>query len=109
MHTPLGMVGYCLKDNGKRHFRTRMAPGITAEMVEEAKREYLKYGNVTNKGMAALNPKNIFEKAETFRQTDMLDPSMPFRSIVVLMLRSGVYLTISCRTASSRRAEAAPA
>jgi hypothetical protein len=79
-----------------------MAPHITPEVVAEAKREYLQYGNVTNKGMAALNQRNIFEKAETFRQTNMLDVSLPFRSIVVLMLRSGIYfLSYSFITSSA--------
>lgn len=91
MHTPLGMVGYVTKDAGKEHYRCRMSASLTPEVLAEAKREYLRFGNVTNKGMAALNQRNIFEKAETFRQTNMLDSSLPFRSIVVLMLRSGIY------------------
>ena len=91
MHTPLGMAGYVTKDAGKAHYRCRTSASLTPEMLAEAKREYLRFGNVTNKGMAALNQRNIFEKAETFRQTNMLDASLPFRSIIVLMLRSGIY------------------
>jgi hypothetical protein len=71
MHTPLGMAGYVTKDAGKAHYRCRTSASLTPEMLAEAKREYLRFGNITKKGMAALNQRNIFEKAETFRQTNI--------------------------------------
>jgi hypothetical protein len=68
-----------------------MSTNITDDVLALAKREYLRWGNVTSKGMAALNQRNIFEKMETFRQTNMLDSSLPFHSLIVLMLRAGIY------------------
>ncbi len=91
LHTPVGMIGYCSKDEGQPHFRTRMSPLITPELMEAARREYLLHGNVSSKGRCALTPRNFLEKAYTFYCTRLMGEQLSLQGILVRMLRTGLF------------------
>ena len=54
--------------------------------------EYLLHGNVTDKAVSYVCPKNLIAKAYTFRKSRMLPPSMPLQSIIVRMVRCKLYV-----------------
>ncbi len=80
-----------MKDFGKPHFQTRMSSNITEEMVVEARNLYVRFGNLTTKGRAVLTPRNLFEKVFTFWSSRLQGQSMPLQSVIVLMLRTGLF------------------
>lgn len=62
LHTYLGMVGYCMKDNGEECLEF-VHTTVTMEDMNEDKMEYAKFGKVGLKNHANLSHSNILRKA----------------------------------------------
>ena len=93
LHTWAGMVGYCMKDQHKPHFRT-YHKGISAADLNQGEREFLRYGAGPRKSRIVLTYDNFWDRAQTY-----FEYKCPHRSLIrcvldlsVSMMRSGLYL-----------------
>ena len=71
-------------------YYTSAAP--TYAMTWQARMEYLLHGNVTDKAVSYVTPKNLMAKAYTFRKSRMLPLNMPLQSVIVRMIRCKLYV-----------------
>ena len=120
LHTPLGLTGYLFKDEHEPHFAITLSHLYTAEMLQQARAhtktaryersqpvarlvrpdvaclsqariEYLLHGNVTDKAVCYLTPKNYTAKVLTFKRTMNLY-NVPNHRALLLMLRTRLFL-----------------
>ncbi|KAL2613580.1 hypothetical protein R1flu_025272 [Riccia fluitans] len=92
LHTVIGLIGYCLKDEGAPHFRF-YSKNITEEQKAEGRRMHSIYGVSEYKHKLELTPANILGRALQFRKYRVKNPvSITFRRCIAEMLRSGQYI-----------------
>ncbi|KAL2649806.1 hypothetical protein R1flu_017934 [Riccia fluitans] len=92
LHTVIGLVGYCLKDEGAAHFKF-YSKNITEEQKAEGRRMHSIYGASEYKHKLELTPSNILGRALQFQKYRVKNPlSITFRRCIAEMLRSGQYI-----------------
>ena len=112
LHTPYGSIGYCYKDKDQPGYMCRMSPLITPEILLQARREYLTFGNLADKGVCYLSSKNLFDKTFTFKRIELLPDDISIQSVIVLMLRTRLFRasqTLICNTSGPIHFERAEA
>jgi hypothetical protein len=62
LHTFLGMVGYCMKDNGEEHFEC-VHHSISATDLYDGKLEYSEFGEVGLNNHVNLSHSYILQRA----------------------------------------------
>ncbi|KAL4514300.1 hypothetical protein Ndes2526B_g04029 [Nannochloris sp. 'desiccata'] len=105
LHTFNGLVGYCMKDIGRPHFRCAMK-NITDQIIKEGFVDYILYGcDEDIKGKVTLSPEKLMERAKAWKDQCCKpfadDP--PFEEVLLGMMRSGHYF-LSTRFVQSRAA-----
>ncbi|KAL2607409.1 hypothetical protein R1flu_025982 [Riccia fluitans] len=89
LHIVIGLIGYCLKDEGAAHFKF-YSKNITEEQKAEGRRMHSIYGASEYKHKLELTPANILGRALQFRKYRVKNPlSITFRRCIAEMLRSG--------------------
>ncbi|KAL2649541.1 hypothetical protein R1flu_017669 [Riccia fluitans] len=92
LHTVIGLIGYCLKDEGGPHFRF-YSKNITEQQKAEGCRMHSIYGASEYKHKLELTPANILGRALQFRKYRVKNSlSITFRRCIAEMLRSGQYI-----------------
>ncbi|KAL2609818.1 hypothetical protein R1flu_028391 [Riccia fluitans] len=92
LHTVIGLIGYCLKDEGAPHFKF-YSKNITEEQKAEGRRMHSIYGASEYKHKLELTLANILGRALQFRKYQVKNPlSITFRRCIAEMLRSGQYI-----------------
>ncbi|KAL3690356.1 hypothetical protein R1sor_016665 [Riccia sorocarpa] len=109
LHTVIGLIGYCLKDEGQEHFRF-YTKNVTDEQKEEGRRMHAIYGASEYKNRLELNPANVLCRALQYRKYRVKNPtSITFRRCVREMFYSGQYMPsfrwLTSAKISSLRAE----
>ena len=89
LHTRIGMIGYCLKDQQRPWFKCRMK-GITEQEILDGGVLYMRLG-ATLKNRTVLNYKNILERAFLWIQFHEQDATKSIEDILTCMLQSGNY------------------
>jgi len=89
LHTFIGMLGYCIKDQGEDHFDC-VHHNVTDEQMKEGVEEYVKYGTPFTKNRVILTHQNVIEKAATFYKFKQLGSTLP--GTLLPMLQSGQYI-----------------
>jgi hypothetical protein len=79
LHTPIGMLGYCLKYDGNRDFHTLYATCITDEDLQRAKHAYLVHGNIL-KSLGRCTLWDCFGKPLVIRSTPRTPGSLARRA-----------------------------
>lgn len=89
------MVGYCVKDQGKPHYRV-IQSNVSQDEIEEGKLEYIKEGKGDLKGKVPLCFKNTINKAHVYYTHYMPNAPPPqdvdIRQVLLSMLKSGIYI-----------------
>ncbi|KAL3681878.1 hypothetical protein R1sor_024834 [Riccia sorocarpa] len=62
VHTLVGMVSYCTKDEQELHYQM-YSVNVTAQQMEEGKRRYLIFGACNYKNRVELTPYNLLSRA----------------------------------------------
>jgi hypothetical protein len=98
LHTFLGMVGYCSKDqydnNPEKPF-VSFHSGLSNEEFKRARDQYLHWGK-PNKNRSELTPANLMDKATLFATVKMRGVRAPdFAKTVGTMLNTGQYFLSS--------------
>ncbi|KAL2608697.1 hypothetical protein R1flu_027270 [Riccia fluitans] len=92
LHTIIGLIGYCLKDEGTPHFKS-YTRNVTEEQKAEGRRMHNIYGASEYKHKLELTPANILGRALQFRKYRVKNPmSITFRWCIAEMIRSGQYI-----------------
>ncbi|KAL2644354.1 hypothetical protein R1flu_011941 [Riccia fluitans] len=92
LHTVIGLIGYCLKDEGAPHFNF-YSKNISEEQKVEGRRMHSIYGALEYKHKLELTPANILGRALQFRKYQVKNPlSITFRRCITEMIRSGQYI-----------------
>ncbi|KAL3695614.1 hypothetical protein R1sor_009690 [Riccia sorocarpa] len=92
LHTVLGMIGYCHKDENEMHYRA-FHKNISDEQIKIGKKNYVIHGACAYKNRVELNPTNILNRALQFRRYRSKNPvSLSFRGCLRQMLHSGQYI-----------------
>ncbi|KAL2644058.1 hypothetical protein R1flu_011645 [Riccia fluitans] len=92
LHTVIGLIGYCLKDEGAPHFKF-YSKNVSEEQKAEGRRIYSIYGASEYKHKLELTPANILGRALQFRKYRVKNPlSITFRRCIAEMIRSGQYI-----------------
>ncbi|KAL3684031.1 hypothetical protein R1sor_002053 [Riccia sorocarpa] len=92
LHTVIGLIGYCLKDEGQGHFRF-YSKNASNDQKEEGRRMHAIYGASEYKNRLELNSANVLGRALQFRKYRVKNPtSITFRRCVREMFYSGHYM-----------------
>ncbi|KAL2633442.1 hypothetical protein R1flu_004921 [Riccia fluitans] len=92
LHTVIGLIGYCLKDEGAPHFKF-YSKNVSEEQKAEGSHMHSIYGASEYKHKLELTPANILDRALQFRKYGVKNPlSITFRRCIVEMIRSGQYI-----------------
>jgi hypothetical protein len=99
LHTPRGMLGYCLKEAGQPHSIIVMSNDVTDEDIAVGRELYLVYGNIMNSANAGrkgkqpgkLSASNIMAKMHTFRYANNVPEDMGINAILLRMLSTGYF------------------
>ncbi|KAL3694993.1 hypothetical protein R1sor_008644 [Riccia sorocarpa] len=92
LHTVLGMIGYCHKDEDEMHFRV-FHKNVTDQQIEEGRKHYVIHGACAYKNRVELHPTNILNRAMQFRRYRCKNPvSISFRGCLRQMLQSCQYI-----------------
>ncbi|KAL3685959.1 hypothetical protein R1sor_003981 [Riccia sorocarpa] len=92
LHTVVGIIGYCLKDEKEAHFRM-FKKNITEVQMEEGRRMHWIHGASEIKNRLQLTPKNVLTRALQFRKYRAKSPiATTFRKCLKQMLRSGQFI-----------------
>ncbi|MCO5553829.1 hypothetical protein L7F22_007355 [Adiantum nelumboides] len=95
LHTFEGMVGYCLKDDGRPHFQV-MQHNITIDQINKGIELYMLHGSDEAKNMVCLMPANIFKRAHMYLKYGSSHPlGNDFLLTVHEMIKSGEYYPTS--------------
>jgi hypothetical protein len=82
------MIGYCLKDQGEKHFQF-CHRNVSFEQMQEGVDEYVKYGTCFCKNRIYLTHNNIMERFATFGKYKMKkNVGNIFLGVLLEMLRS---------------------
>ncbi|KAL3691406.1 hypothetical protein R1sor_005057 [Riccia sorocarpa] len=73
LHTVIGIIGYCLKDEGEEHFRFH-SKNVSEAQKEEGKRVHAIYGASEYKNRLELTPVNVLGRALQFRRYRVKNP-----------------------------------
>jgi hypothetical protein len=88
MHTYIGMIGYCLKDQGEEQFQF-CHRNVSFEKMQGVD-EYVKYGSCFCKNKVCLTHSNIIEKVATFCKYNMKKKiGSIFLGVLLKMLKYG--------------------
>lgn len=92
LHTYIGMLGYCTKDQRLPHYKVIMH-NVTEDELNQGRDEYLKYGAGNLKTRTALTPSSMFTKALVFYSLHAREDrnSCTFQSLLLEMLKTGKY------------------
>ncbi|KAL3674997.1 hypothetical protein R1sor_024945 [Riccia sorocarpa] len=91
VHTLVGMVGYCTKDEQELHYEM-YSVNVTAQQMEEGKRRYLIFGACNYKNRVELTPYNLLSRAMQYRRYRAKNPlSITFRGYLRQMMLTGQY------------------
>ncbi|KAL3689462.1 hypothetical protein R1sor_015771 [Riccia sorocarpa] len=91
VHTLVGMVRYCMKDQQELHFRM-YCKNVSEKQMDEGRQRYLIFGACNYKNRVELSPYNLLTRAMQFRRYRARNPlSISFRSCLRQMLLSGQY------------------
>ncbi|KAL3689945.1 hypothetical protein R1sor_016254 [Riccia sorocarpa] len=71
LHTIIGIIGYCLKDEGQEHFRF-YSKNVSEDQKREGRRMHAIYGASEYKNRLELSPANILGRALQFRRAERL-------------------------------------
>jgi hypothetical protein len=85
LHTRIGMIGYCMKDQSHDWFK-----GISDQDVADGAVLYMRLG-ATLKNRTVLNYKDIMERAFLWIQFHAGDATKSIEEILLAMLQSGQY------------------
>ncbi|KAL3682485.1 hypothetical protein R1sor_000507 [Riccia sorocarpa] len=92
LHTIVGIIGYCLKDEKEEHFRF-FQKNITDKQMEEGKRMHSIYGASAIKNRLQLTPTSILTRALQFWKYRAKSPiSTTFRKCIREMISCGQYI-----------------
>ncbi|KAL3690310.1 hypothetical protein R1sor_016619 [Riccia sorocarpa] len=92
LHTIVGIIGYCLKDEKEEHFRM-FQKNVTDRQMEEGRRMHGIYGASEFKNRLQLTPMNVLTCALQFRKYRAKSPvSTSFRKCLRQMIHSGQYI-----------------
>ncbi|KAL2629868.1 hypothetical protein R1flu_014554 [Riccia fluitans] len=92
LDTVIGLIGYCLKDEGAVHFKF-YSKNISEEQKAEGRRMHNIYGASEYKRKLELTPANILGRALQFRKYRVKNPLLiMFRQCIAKMIRSGQYI-----------------
>ncbi|KAL3692535.1 hypothetical protein R1sor_006186 [Riccia sorocarpa] len=93
LHTIIGIIWYCLKDEGQEHFRF-YSKNVSEEQKQEGKRMHAIYGASEYKNRLELTPANVLGHALQFRRYRAKNPvSITFIRCLREMLYSGQYMS----------------
>ncbi|KAL2622157.1 hypothetical protein R1flu_002362 [Riccia fluitans] len=93
LHTVIGLIGYCLKDEGAPHFKF-YSKNVSGEQKAEGRRMHSIYGASEYKHKLELTPANILGRALQFCKYRVKNPlSITFRRCITEMIRSGQYIS----------------
>ncbi|KAL2609339.1 hypothetical protein R1flu_027912 [Riccia fluitans] len=93
LRTVIGLIGYCLKDEGAAHFKF-YSKNITEEQKAEGRRMHSIYRASEYKHKLELTPANILDRALQFQKYRVKNPlSITFKRCIAEMLRSGQYIS----------------
>ncbi|KAL3691039.1 hypothetical protein R1sor_004690 [Riccia sorocarpa] len=91
VHTLVGMVGYCMKDQHELHFRM-YCKNVSEKQMDEGRQRYLIFGACNYKNRVELSPYNLLSRAMQFWRYRARNPlSISFRSCLRQMLLTGQY------------------
>ncbi|KAL3680630.1 hypothetical protein R1sor_023586 [Riccia sorocarpa] len=91
IHTLVGMVGYCTKDQQELHYQMHSV-NVSPEQMEEGKRRYLIFGACNFKNRVELSPYNLLSRAMQYRRYRAKNPlPITFRGCLRQMLFTGQY------------------
>ncbi|KAL3701301.1 hypothetical protein R1sor_019323 [Riccia sorocarpa] len=92
IHTVIGMIGYCLKDEQEEHYR-KYTKNISEQEMEDGRQRHFIYGASVYKNRLELTPNNILGRALQYRKYRARNPlSISFRGCLRQMLSSGQYI-----------------
>lgn len=89
VHSWLGMLGYCTKDEGHPEYEMH-SKNVLREEIDEGKEIYLQHG-AANKSIAMLTPKNIVERAHHYQEHKLRRPTDSFMGTAMHMLGTQRY------------------
>ncbi|KAL3699087.1 hypothetical protein R1sor_017109 [Riccia sorocarpa] len=92
LHTIVGIIGYCLKDEKEEHFRM-FQKNVTDRQMNEGRRMHGIYGASEFKNRLQLTPMNILTRALQYRKYRAKGPvSTTFCKCLRQMIQSGQYI-----------------
>ncbi|KAL3689557.1 hypothetical protein R1sor_015866 [Riccia sorocarpa] len=92
LHTIVGIIGYCLKDEKEAHFRM-FQKNVTQAQMEEGRRMHWIHGASEIKNRLQLTPQNVLTRALQFRKYRARSSvSTTFRKCLKLMLQTGQFI-----------------
>ncbi|KAL3680189.1 hypothetical protein R1sor_023145 [Riccia sorocarpa] len=92
LHTIVGIIGYCLKDEKEAHFRM-FQKNVTQAQMEEGRRMHWIHGASEIKNRLQLTPQNVLTRVLQFRKYRARSPvSTTFRKCLKLMLQTGQFI-----------------
>ena len=92
LHTWHGMLGYCMKDKFKPHYREYHTDNITAEDKQVAEDAYLQFGAGDNKNKCVISPNTKFDRASTYYQLRLGGLRKVLEDVLLSMCRTGKYV-----------------
>ena len=95
LHTLKGMVGYCIKDNGKEHFKF-IHHNVFAQDMNDGKLEYAKFGKIGLNNSVCPSHSNTLQRAHQwahFRMKKHLGVTLP--GTLYHISKSGQFYTNS--------------
>ncbi|KAL3684223.1 hypothetical protein R1sor_002245 [Riccia sorocarpa] len=92
LHTIVGIIGYCLKDEKEEHFRV-FHKNVTERQMDEGRRMHGIYNASEFKNRLQLTPMNVLTRALQFRKYRARSPvPTTFRKCLKQMIQSGQYI-----------------
>lgn len=109
IHNFLGLVGYCLKDEGQPHHRLYLK-NLNSEQIEEGRRRHIVHGAVHNKNRLEITPQNLLSCALQYHRFKVQKKmSCSLRAYARQMFQGGQYFPslkwLMSKSVSIERAE----
>lgn len=91
LHTFVGMVGYCFKDEGVSPDWVVIEKGIEQRDKDLGREEYLKYGvSRSSRDKVSLNPRNLLERMQVYAERHAFRHCGPLQ-LITDMIHTGTY------------------